>query len=178
MIGDKESKESKEKKMPGPQPVAIELDESTRRELESLLGRHSTPQQLALRARIILLAAAGKNHTQIACALNISVKMARLWRHRWHSFGALPLAELSVAERLEDAPRPGAPPTIDAEQVCRIVALACEAPEKSGRPISHWSGREIADEIMQRGIVATISPRHAGRLLKRGPCNPIASAIG
>ena len=54
------------------------------------------------------------------------------------------------------------------EQVCRIVALACEAPGESGRPISQWSTTELAAEIMRRGIVETISPRHAARLLKRG----------
>jgi hypothetical protein len=50
-----------------------------------------------------------------------------------------------------------------------MVAMACEAP--SERPISHWTGREIADEVMRRGIVKQISPRHAARLLKKGISN-------
>jgi hypothetical protein len=58
------------------------------------------------------------------------------------------------------------------------VALACEAPERAGRPISQWTGREVADEIMRRRIVETISPRHAERLLKKGICNPIAFGTG
>jgi putative transposase len=164
--------------MPGPQPVRIELDEETSQALADLIRRYSTPQQLALRARIIVLAANGKNHTEIAQELGVSVDMARLWRNRWESFAGIGLGELSVSERLEDGPRPGKPTTITPEQVCQIVALACEAPEKSGRPISQWSGRELADEIMRRGIVATISPRHAQRLLKRGICSPTAFAIG
>lgn len=164
--------------MPGPEPVRIELDDDTQQALNDLIRRYSTPQQLVSRARIILLAAAGKNHTQIARELGISVDMARLWRNRWYSFTAVPLAELSVSERLEDGPRPGKPMTFTPEQVCRIVALACEGPEKSGRPISQWTGREIADEIMQRGIVETISPRHAQRLLKKGICSPTAFATG
>lgn len=164
--------------MPGPRPVEIELDESACQGLNALLRRHATPQQLVARARIILLAAEGKNHTQIAQALGVSVDMARLWRNRWHSFAGISLDELSVCERLEDASRPGAPPTLTAEQVCQIVALACEAPEQSGRPISQWTGREIADELIRRGIVQTISPRHAQRLLKRGTCSPTASATG
>lgn len=164
--------------MPGPQPVKIELDERARQGLNELLRRHSTPQQLVARVRIILLAAESKNHTQIAQEMGISVDMARLWRNRWHSFAGIPLDELSVRERLEDAPRPGAPTTITAEQVCQIVALACEAPEHSGRPISQWTGAEIADELMRRGIVESISPRHAQRLLKRGICSPTASATG
>lgn len=164
--------------MPGPQPVPIELDAKTRQVLVDLTHRHLTAQQWVVRARIILLAADGKNHTQIAHELGVSVDMARLWRNRWSSFAGIPFAELSVSERLEDSPRPGKPTTITAEQVCRIVALACEAPAKAGRPISQWTGREIADELMARNIVETISPRHAQRLLKKGICNPTASAIG
>jgi hypothetical protein len=93
--------------------------------------------------------------------------MARHWRNRWSSFAPIPLSEMSVSERLEDAPRPGKPSAISAEQMCRIVALACEAPEQSGRPISQWTGREIADELMRQNIVETISPRHAQRILKK-----------
>lgn len=164
--------------MPGPQPVKIELDEHAQQGLEALIRRHSTPQQMVPRVRIILLAAEGKNHTQIAQALGVSVDMARLWRQRWHSLAAIPFDDLSVRDRLEDAPRPGAPSTITAEQVCQIVALACEAPEQSGRPISQWTGAEIADEIMRRGIVERISPRHAQRLLQRGISSLTASATG
>lgn len=153
--------------MPGPQPVEIELDKETAEMLNKMVKSYSTPQQLAQRIRIILLAGAGKNHSQISRELGISIDMARLWRTRWASFAGIPLKELSVSERLEDAPRPGKPADITAEQVCRIVALACEAPEKSGRPISQWTGREIADEIMGQGIVEKISPRHAQRLLKK-----------
>jgi putative transposase len=94
--------------------------------------------------------------------------MVRLWRQRWLLTAPVPLSELSVEERLTAAPRPGRPAQIPATAVCQIVALACEAPATSGRPISQWSSREIADEVKQRGIVETISPRHAARLLKRG----------
>jgi putative transposase len=52
--------------------------------------------------------------------------------------------------------------------VCQILALACEQPSGSGRPISQWSHRELADEIVRRGITDRISPRHASRLLKSG----------
>jgi Homeodomain-like domain len=76
-----------------------------------------------------------------------------------------PLAELSVEERLADAPRAGAPARITAEQACRIIALACEAPGASERPIGQWTAREVADEVLKRGIVERISPRHVGRLL-------------
>lgn len=114
-----------------------------------------------------MAAAEGKNNSQIAKEIGISVKTARQWRDRWLILQPIALDDLSVEERLEDLPRSGAPPRITADQRCRIEAMACEAPEKSGRPISHWTNREIADEIMKRDIVDQISARHAGRLLKR-----------
>jgi len=154
--------------MPGPQPPTITLTEAERRGLQQLSQRHSTPQQIALRARIILLAATGQNHAQVAQELNTSIDTARQWRQRWLALQPIALADLSVAERLEDLPRPGTPPRLTADQICQIEKLACEKPEQSNRPISQWTGREIADEVIKRGIVDTISPRHAARLLKRG----------
>jgi putative transposase len=50
-----------------------------------------------------------------------------------------------------------------------MVALACDQPKE--RLISHWTGREIADEVMARDIVERISPRHAARVLKKGISN-------
>jgi putative transposase len=154
------------------------LAEAERQDLEVLVRQHRTPQQIALRARIILVAAAGQNNSQIARQVGVDVATVRLWRGRWLGLRAVPLAELSVAERLADAPRPGGPCRITAAQVCQITALACEAPQASERPISQWTGREIAEEVRKRGIAAAISPRHASRLLKRGTCSRIASATG
>ena len=157
--------------MPGPKPPIIELTDNERGELDALMRRHSTPQQLALRARIVLAASDGLNNGQIVRELGVSRDMAQLWRGRWLGLQAVSADDLSVEERLTDVPRSGAPARISAEAVCQIVALACEAPAQSGRPISQWSSREIADEIERRGIVEQISPRHAARLLKRGISN-------
>jgi transposase len=162
----------------GPRPAQIKLSESEKQALEAVTRRHGSAQQLVLRARIVLLANEGRNNGQIARELQIAVDTARLWRKRWLGFSGIPLKELSVSERLEDAPRPGAPATITAEQVCQIVAMACEAPAESGRSISQWTGREIADEIKKRNIVEEISARHASRLLKRGISSRTASATG
>jgi transposase len=153
--------------MPGPKPRAIRLSEQERNELEQVEKAYSTAQQIALRSRIILACGEGKNNGEIARMLHLSIDTVRHWRKRWIGLSLLPLSELSVSERLEDLPRPGAPASISADQLCQLVALACEGPEKAGRPISHWSGREIADELIGRGILSSISPRHAQRLLKR-----------
>ena len=154
--------------MPGPQLSPLDLTMDERRDLTALVRRHTAPQQLVLRARIILLAADGLNNSQIARTLGLEADTVRLWRRRWQTWQAVALTDRSVAERLTDAPRSGCPARITPEQVCRIVALACEAPRAAGRPISQWTGREIAAEIVSRGIVPTISGRHAARLLKRG----------
>lgn len=154
--------------MPGPQLPAVELVPEERQGLEALERAHTAPQQVARRARIVLLAAEGLNNCQIARHLGLEVDTVRLWRQRWRGLQGVPLADLPVEDRLTDAPRRGRPAQIQPDQVCQIVQLACEAPSLSGRPISQWTSREIAEEVMQRGIVPTISPRHAARLLKRG----------
>jgi putative transposase len=157
--------------MRGPKPPSIELTDLERQELRRLIKRHLTPQQSVIRARIVLAAADGANNHQIARWLGVGLDMVRRWRERWIALGAASVEELPVDERLTDAPRPGKPRTITPEQECRIIALACESPQQgegsARRPISQWTGREIADEIKRRGIVDEISPRHARRLLKR-----------
>lgn len=157
--------------MPGPKPPQIMLNEVEKRELEKLVSRYTTGQQKAQRGRIILKAAEGQSDSSIVRELKVSMDMVRLWRRRWLLLQPISVNDLSIEERLEDLPRPGAPARISPDQRCQMERMACEAPEKSGRPISQWTGREIADELMQRGIVDTLSARHAARLLKKGGSN-------
>ena len=156
----------------------VKLSEREQEALVQITKRYRSEQQQVLRARIVLAAAQGHSNAHIARELAINVDTARLWRDRWVGLQGIDLDTLSSTERLQDAPRPGTPPKISAEQRCQIAALACEAPVKSGRPISQWTGREIADEVMARGIVQQISPRHASYLLKKGGCNHTGSATG
>lgn len=163
--------------MSGPKPPAIELTPIEQQELEKLVQRHNVGQQIALRGRIVLAAAEGKNNSEIAREFGVTLATVRVWRGRWRDLQPIAWADLSAEERLQDLPRTGAPARITTEQRCQIEALACEQPEDADRPISHWTGREIADEIIKRGIVDQISARHAGRLLKRGryqtPSDPL-----
>ena len=154
--------------MPIPKAQVVKLSEIERQGLEKLIKRHQVGQQTALRARIVLAAAGGETNEGIAQENKVSSETVRLWRNRWIKLQDISLDDLCLEDRLQDAPRPGAPAQITADQRCRIEALACEKPEGSERPITHWSGREIADEVMKRKIVESISPRHAARLLKRG----------
>ena len=153
--------------MQGRKATPLQLNETEQAELEKLIKRHNTRQQIALRARIVLAASEGRSNAEIARRFGITKDMPILWRRRWLELQPIALKDLSVEERLEDLPRPGAPMRISAEQICKIAELACEKPEKAGRPMTHWTGREIADEIVQRGILEHISSRHAARLLKR-----------
>jgi putative transposase len=149
--------------MPGPKPPEVALSPDERQELVRLTRAHKTPQHVSFRAQVILQLADGHNTRDVADALSTSRLTVRRWRRHW-----LERPECSVLERLQDAPRPGTPATFSAEQWCQIMAIACEPPETAGRPISHWTPREIADEAIMRGIVETISERHVGRFLKSG----------
>ena len=140
-------------------PIIVSSEE--RSELERLIRSHSTAQQLARRARMIVMAADGVGVGETAELLGVWRKGVSFWRARWlASSGA-------AAERLGDAPRSGAPATITAEQTCAIVAQACERPEDGAVPLSHWSTGDLAREAVRRGIVRSISPRSVGRFLKR-----------
>ena len=158
-----------ESALPRLAPKALSLETEEREQLQQLLNRHSTAQQIALRATIIMLADAGHNHREIARQLKISRKMARLWRERWIERQATGMA---VAERLHDAERSGAPATFELEQVLHLFKLACDDPGEYNRPISQWTDRELADELVQQQIVETISPRHVGRLLAEADLKP------
>ena len=143
--------------------------------LEQLVRTHSTPQHLAMRARIILHAADGVGVRQSGRELDVWPKTVRYWRKRWRQAAD----GQSVPERLADAPRSGAPATFTPQQICAVVAMTREKPSESERPISHWSQREIAAEAMQRGLIPSISQRSVGRFLKKRPTsNHIASVTG
>jgi transposase len=162
--------------MPGPKPPEIVVTKEERSQLQRLVRARTTGQQLAVRAHIVLLAAEGLTTSEVARRLHVHIDTAREWRERWRASAGSPV------ERLTDAPKSGRPARITPEQICQIIALACEIPADSDRPISQWSARELADEIMGRGIVDRISARHAGRLLKRGrpqaPPDPLLAHPG
>lgn len=152
--------------MPFPKATEVILSEAERTNLEQLVRRHTVGQQIALRARIILAAGQGQSNSAIARTLKVSINTAQRWRNRFAKGQALSYDEVRLEDRLQDGPRPGAPARITADQRCQIEALACETPEKSGRPISQWTAGEMADEVLERKIVEQISARHAARLFK------------
>jgi putative transposase len=163
--------------MSGPPPVTINLSVRQRSLLEQLRQRQTAPQRLVRRVQILLTLATNPCLQAAAADLGLNRISVRLWRDRWlAAAAALRQAEqenlldqqlLGLIEAiLDDVPRPGGPATFSPEQIVQIVAVACEPPDQSGRPISHWTARELADEAKKRNIVKTISPRSVGRFLK------------
>lgn len=153
-------------------PKILNLSDGERDQLQQLVNRHNTPQQIALRARIILMASEGQNHREIARNLDLNRQTARLWRNRWLETEG---KELSIEQRLQDLERVGTRPKFSMEQVIELFALACSPPSDYGRPISHWTARELADEIIKQGMIPNISVRHVGRLLQEAELQPHAS---
>jgi putative transposase len=144
------------------------------------LAQRQTAQRLVRRVGVILALAANRCIDAVARQLGLTRKSVRLWRDRWpQAADALGRAEQEQApeatllglieQALADAPRPGCPATFGPEQIVGIVAVACEPPAESGRPVDHWTARELADEAKKRQIVKDISPRTVGRFLKTGP---------
>ena len=150
-----------------------------------LLNEFSKSRTVALgvvqRATIILLGFAGLLNEEIASQVGLNRQQVGLWRQRWRdAWDALCVWECREPHRLReaildvlcDAPRPGAPATFTAAQVAQIVALACEPPERSGRPISRWTLRELRDEAIKRRIVQEISVSQVGRFLQQAAVQP------
>lgn len=174
-----------------PTPVAVDpvpggkilLSERQERLLEVLVRRSSAPQRLVKRAQIILLLAAGKTFNQVARALGVLRQTVYKWGKRWRT-QAQQLAEVEAQEcsdpalsnrlagLLVDAYRPGKPATFSPEQIVKLIAVACEPPQHSGRPITRWGSRELAAEVVKRGIVKTIARSTVSRLLKEAKIKP------
>ena len=142
-------------------------------------NKAGTAHRLLERARIVLLAADGVRNAPLSRVLGVNRQRARRWRNRWAAAEQRPntaeekkasdkdLAAL-INDVLSDEQRPGGPCTFSAEQLTRIIAVACEQPQECGRPVTHWTPKELADEVIQRGLVESISPRHVDRILKGG----------
>jgi transposase len=169
--------------MRGPKPPVIKLTSMVERILEKIACCYTNPYWLVLRAKIILYAAAGANNTEIARRLDTTSDTVGKWRGRWIEVEPRLAAveaegpdekELAawVKAALSDAPRPGTPDTFTPEQLIQVIAVACEDPRESEREITHWTHRELAEEVIQREIVDTISPRHVGRILDEADLKP------
>lgn len=170
--------------MPGPQPASVvHVTSRVRKLLKCLLRRQQLPRCLVWRIRIVLQAAKGRSNSRIAQRLDLDRGTVRLWRDRWAAAQAqVETAQLEGATRrqlltlletvLADAPRPGAPDTFTPEQRVMIIAVSCEPPSLSKRPVTHWTPHELVAEVVKRGLVPRISERTIGRLWAEAHLKP------
>lgn len=150
---------------------SITVTEEQREILEQIARRREVPKSLSQRVQIILLALTGKSNQSISKALGLCEMTVGLWRKRWiEGFSELEKVtgkklRTAISQLLADKPRPGSPGSFTAEQICQIIAIACETPPDY---LSHWTRLELAQEVTQRGIVEHISASSIGRFLKSG----------
>src|SRR5262245_52611458 len=114
--------------------LAFTLTDEQRRELERLVKAPSTPQKFVRRARVALLADAGQDNAAIADELGTSRVTVGLWRQRFLDAGLAGLNE---------APRPGRPPTLDPEKARRALTEVVQPPKHRAR----WSCRQMARHV-------------------------------
>ncbi len=142
----------------------ITLTDTARTQLLGVVRAATTPQRLALRARIVLPAATGQPTAGIAADLGICADTARKWRHRWW---------LSpVLSSLDDEQRSGRPPVFTPVQIAQIKAVACLPPAEAGLPLSRWSCPELAAHAMTTGICAAVSSSSVRRWLSHDALKP------
>jgi transposase len=151
--------------------------------LQKMSSATTVAKRLVQRATIILLAFAGLRNEDIAGRVGLERHQIGIWRRRWQrAFNNLVRIECTedaaaalrhaIEEVLTDEPRPGCPGKFTAEQITLLFALACEPPEKSDLPITHWTGAELAAEAIKRGIFESISVSQVNRLLREAELQP------
>ncbi|MGB8380965.1 MAG: IS630 family transposase [Dermatophilaceae bacterium] len=149
--------------MPAPRACPITLTASDRRRLNQCAAGHKTPFRERQRALIVLWAARGYATAVVAARVDVSIDTARKWRTRFAAQGMAGLADL---------PRSGRPRRFTEIQRAEIKALACELPATQGVPLSRWTCLDLAFEVVNGGIVDTISPSTVRRVLTDDAIKP------
>jgi transposase len=118
--------------MPRPTPAVV-VSEDQKKQIEQWLAALGTPQQVALRGRILLAAGHGKSEAAIATEMNVNRKTVRLWRERF--------AEKGVAGLWEIAPGRGRKATYGPERIKAVIDATLQSKPKG---MTHWSCRLMA----------------------------------
>jgi len=131
--------------MRGPQLQPIVLSDEERQKLELLIRRRKTSQQLALRARIVLLAAEGASNVAATTELGVSRNTVKKWRERFR---------IHRLDGLLDEPRVQAPRATTDTVVEQLLTKTLES---LPRGKTHWSTRDMAAEVgLSHATVARI----------------------
>ncbi len=145
--------------------------------LEKWINGGNTPQKIVFRCNIILRYLKRRHVQLVAQDLSCNWDTARKWIKRWESETPKILEawseegfnpENAVYGIFQDAPRSGPKPKYTQEQVAGMVAIACQKPEDFGRPITNWTYRELAEELVKQGIVDSIPESTLRFFLKSG----------
>jgi Homeodomain-like domain len=135
----------------GPRPTLMQLTDRQRALLEEIAAGRRRSHDEVQRAAMSLPSADGARTRHVAEVCGVSDPTIRLWRARWvqatpqlvaaeEEADAEPLGPL-LQQVLGSTPRRGRPATFTPEQLCHIMAVACEARADSGRPGTHWTPR-------------------------------------
>ena len=152
----------------------INLNNTEKEQLEKILKEPSTPQFMAKRVRVILMANSGKyKNVEISKYVGMNAGDITKWTQRW-----VESKDVLIRDRLKDKARSGRPSKITAEQWCRVMALACEKPEDHGIPITNWSLPTLTAEIIKQNIIDEISTTYVGTFLKKSNYNLTEAFIG
>jgi len=171
--------------MPGT-AAKVRVSEKQLAVLQELSRSRTAAKGIVQRALILVRGFQGLLNEQIAEEVGLNRQQVGVWRKRWRdAWESLCVWECTephrlreaILEVLSDAPRPGCPGKITAEQVAQILAVACESPKLSGRPITRWTHRELRDEVVKRKIVESISVAQVGRYLKQSALQPHRSKM-
>ncbi len=145
--------------MPTPFAPRIILAQNARADLHALIRAHSTPQSLALRARIVLRAADGETPTNLTISRDLGCdnRTAGKWRRRYLALGLV---------GLQDAMRPGRPRTIGSPTRVQVISMASALPQDQDRPVTRWTLDEIVATLLDALHTDAISRSSIWRILQ------------
>ena len=145
----------------------VDLTDAERSELDALTRRGNAPARKIAHARVLLLADDGLTDEEIAAATGRSRSLVERTRRRFVQNG------LEVA--LWDKPRAGGRPKLDDRGRATLIALACANPPE-GRTC--WTMQLLADELVARQVVPSISDESVRRALKKTGLSRGSKSIG
>lgn len=139
------------------QHIKIKLSKREEFILNQLINKRTIEKNFELRINIVLMSAKLISYKTMKDKLQTSEPTISFWRHRWYSNYDKLQTFISGVD--------GKKITDDIQK--KITAVACESPQQYELPFSHWTHKELAKQIIELGIVDSISAGHIGRLLKK-----------
>jgi transposase len=145
----------------------VKLTEEERRHLSDITSKGKAGARRINRARVLLLADAGKRDPEIREIVGVKASFVERTRQRF--------AEGGVERGLNDRPRSGRPPKLNGKQEAFLVALTC-----SDSPAGHetWTMRLLADKLVELQVIEDISHETVRQVLKKTSLNPGSKNAG